>query len=79
MGAPTSDLPVKVRSIAFMYCTGYYQVRGIEFVDQANAPVFGGRKYSIAAEQGSYVAVNHCSFKKNKKSHSSYGVRWRYV
>ncbi|NTQ29721.1 hypothetical protein HQ879_08880 [Enterococcus faecium] len=72
----TSDLPVKVRSIAFMYCTGYYQVRGIEFVDQANAPVFGGRKYSIAAEQGSYVAVNHCSFKENVKNlthHTVYG------
>ncbi|MGG5359331.1 hypothetical protein [Enterococcus sp. DIV0240a] len=64
----TNDLPVKIRSIAFMYCTGYFQVRGIEFVDQANAPVFFGRRYSIAVEQGSYVAVNHCSFKENTKS-----------
>lgn len=63
-----SDMPVKIRSLAFMYCSGYFQVRGFEFVDQANAPVYVGKKYSIVAEQGSYVAVNHCSFKENVKS-----------
>lgn len=71
----TSDMPVKVRSIAFMYCSGYFQVRGFEFVDQANAPTYGGRKYSVVAEQGSYVAINHCSFKENVKAlvhHSIY-------
>lgn len=64
----TSDMPVKVRSIAFMYCSGYFQVRGFEFVDQENSATYSGHKYSVVAEQGSYVAINHCSFKTNVKA-----------
>ncbi|MGM0337716.1 hypothetical protein [Enterococcus sp. AZ007] len=64
----TSDMPVKIRSIGFFYCSGYFQVRGIEFIDQANSAVFSGRKYSIVAEQAGYLAINHCSFKENVKS-----------
>lgn len=70
----TADMPVKVRSIAYMYCSGYFQVRGFEFVDQANAPSYGSRKYSIVAEQGSYVAINHCSFKENVKALTHHSV-----
>lgn len=70
----TSDMPVKVRSVAFMYCSGYFQVRGFEFVDQANAATYSGMKYSVVAEQGSYVAINHCSFKENTKAMSHHTV-----
>lgn len=70
----TTDMPVKIRSIAFMYCSGYFQVKGFEFVDQANSPTYGGRKYSVVAEQGSYVSINHCSFKENVKAMTHHSV-----
>lgn len=64
----TSDMPVKVRSFGFFYCTGYFQVKGMQFIDQVNTASFDGRKYSIQAEQCSYVAIVHCSFKENTKN-----------
>ncbi|EPB3092469.1 hypothetical protein ACRFD3_000555 [Enterococcus faecium] len=56
------DMPVKVRSISFFYCSGYFQTSGIQFIDQANAPVFGSHRYSLLLEQGGYLGVHACKF-----------------
>ena len=42
-----NDMPVKVRSIGFFNCTGYFQIAGIQAVDQANAPIFEGYEYQF--------------------------------
>lgn len=64
----TQDLPVKVRSVQFSYCTGVFYVFGLQFVDAANAPNFGGKKYSLAHIQGGYMDVRKCKFADNTKS-----------
>lgn len=58
----THDLPVKVRSIGFFFCSGYFQILGIQIVDTANAPIFQGRRYGIVNEQGGYMAIASCKF-----------------
>lgn len=68
MTPATSDLPVKVRSIGFYYCSGYFQVAGIQFVDQANTPSFSASRYALLCEQGGYLAVNTCKFADNTLS-----------
>lgn len=63
-----SDLPVKVRSIAFYYCSGYLRIQGIQFVDQVNQAGAVRKKYSILCEQGGYLSVDKCLFKENVKN-----------
>lgn len=68
----TTDCPVRVRSISFMYCTGYLQVRGIQFVDQGNAPYSGSTRYSLYQEQGGYMSLGKCKFAENTKAISNH-------
>lgn len=68
----STDCPVRVRSISFMYCTGYLQVRGIQFVDQGNAPSTGTTRYSLYQEQGGYMSIAKCKFAENTKSISNH-------
>lgn len=68
----TTDCPVKVRSMSFMYCTGYLQLRGIQFIDQANAPSIGSTRYSLYQEQGGYMSLAKCKFAENTKSISNH-------
>lgn len=63
-----SDLPVKVRSVAFYYCSGYFQIAGLQAVDVANTPQFEGIKYSFLVEQGGYLAINKCKCAENSKN-----------
>lgn len=52
-----TDLSVKVRSIAFHACSGYYLVQNIQIVDSANAPVFNDKKYGFLIDQGGYLSI----------------------
>ncbi|WP_430596928.1 hypothetical protein [Enterococcus sp. DIV0174] len=67
-----SDMPVKVRSVSFFYCSGYFQAQGLELVDQANAPIYEGRKYSFCCEQGGYLALYKVRVAENTKSMSDH-------
>lgn len=64
----TQDLPVKVRSIQFSYCSGVFYVFGLQFVDTLNAAMYGNIRYSIAHAQGGYMDVRKCKFADNNKS-----------
>lgn len=70
----TGDLPVKVRSIGFYQCKGYFQVSGIQFVDQRNAAVFEGWTYGLLVEQGGYLAVERCKFADDTRTTNGMGV-----
>lgn len=65
----SSELGVKVRSIAFISSLGYQQINGLQFVDQANisgvAYIGGDIKCAIYSEQSSYLAVWNCRFAEN--------------
>ncbi|MDT2671774.1 hypothetical protein [Enterococcus dongliensis] len=67
-----NDMPVKVRSIGFFNCTGYFQIAGIQAVDQASAPAYGGRKYSFLCEQSGYLALNQVRCVENTKAISNH-------
>ncbi len=67
-----NDLPVKVRSIGFFNCAGYFQIAGIQPVDQANAPLYSGRKYSFLCEQSGYLALNQVRCVENTKAISNH-------
>lgn len=67
-----NDMPVKVRSIGFFNCTGYFQIAGVQAVDQANAPIFEGYKYSFSCEQSGYLALNQVRCVENTKSISNH-------
>lgn len=69
-----SDLPVKVRSIGFYQCKGYFKVSGIQFVDQKNGILFEGSTYGLLVEQGGYLAVEGCKFADNTRNTSAMGV-----
>ncbi|KAA9178319.1 hypothetical protein F6X86_08960 [Enterococcus durans] len=65
----TSDLPVRVRSLATTTCVGYTQISGIQIVDTVNAPIDpSGNRYGIMNEQSDYMAINKCKFSENTKS-----------
>lgn len=65
----TSDLPVKLRSLATTTCVGYTQISGIQIVDTVNAPIDpSGNRYGIMNEQSGYMAINKCKFSENTKS-----------
>ena len=65
----TSDLPVRVRSLATTTCIGYTQISGIQIVDTVNAPIDpSGNRYGIMNEQSGYMAINKCKFSENTKS-----------
>lgn len=65
----TSDLPVRVRSLATITCVGYTQISGIQIVDTVNAPIDpSGNRYGIMNEQSGYMAINKCKFSENTKS-----------
>ncbi|SET92648.1 hypothetical protein SAMN04487821_12965, partial [Enterococcus malodoratus] len=64
----TNIMPVKVRSIGFIYCQGYFNLYGLEFVDQVNVENTFTTKMSIVCEQGGYLSVNRCGFRENTKS-----------
>lgn len=65
----TSDLPVRVRSLATTTCAGYTQISGIQIVDTVNAPIDpSGNRYGIMNEQSGYMAINKCKFSENTKS-----------
>ncbi|WP_375319637.1 hypothetical protein [Enterococcus faecium] len=64
----TSDLPVRVRSLATITCVGYTQISGIQIVDTVNAPIDpSGNRYGIMNEQSGYMAINKCKFSENTK------------
>lgn len=67
-----NDMPVKVRSIGFFNCTGYFQIAGVQAVDQANAPIFEGYKYSFSCEQSGYLALNQVRCVENTKAISNH-------
>ncbi|MDT2637987.1 hypothetical protein [Enterococcus dongliensis] len=67
-----NDMPVKVRSIGFFNCTGYFQIAGIQAVDQASAPAYGGRKYSFLCDQSGYLALNQVRCVENTKAISNH-------
>ncbi|MDK4351166.1 hypothetical protein M4I17_01945 [Enterococcus thailandicus] len=68
----TKELPVKVRSISFFYCSGYFQVVGLELVDQVNTPAYEGHKYGFCCEQGGYLALYKVRCTENTKSVNTY-------
>ncbi|EOB3433013.1 phage tail tape measure protein [Enterococcus hirae] len=70
----TSDLPVKVRSIAFYYVRGYIQVSGLQFVDTANGPTYGGSIYQLLADQSGYMSVVKCKFANDNRNTASMGI-----
>ncbi|MEQ7200172.1 hypothetical protein [Enterococcus avium] len=70
----TSDMPVKIRSANFTYCTGYFRFSGVQFVDLVNAPQVGGRNVSLSIVQGGYLSVSACKFAENSKAFSSSAV-----
>ncbi|EMF0421954.1 hypothetical protein ACKO9L_001368 [Enterococcus hirae] len=70
----TSDLPVKVRSIAFYYVRGYIQVSGLQFVDTANGPTYGGSIYQLLADQSGYMSVVKCKFANDNRNTESMGI-----
>ncbi len=63
-----SDMPVKIRSLAFYQCKGYYKVTGLQFVDTKNAPKFSGLIYSLTVEQGGYLSVDKCKFAEDNRN-----------
>lgn len=63
-----SDMPVKLRSLAFYQCKGYYKVTGLQFVDTKNAPKFSGSVYSLMVEQGGYLSVDKCKFAEDARN-----------
>lgn len=69
-----SDLPVKVRSIGFYQCKGYFQVSSIQFVDQRNGLLFEGSTYGLLVEQGGYLAIERCKFADDTRTTNSMGV-----
>ncbi|MDT2670002.1 hypothetical protein [Enterococcus dongliensis] len=71
-----NDMPVKVRSIGFFNCTGYFQIAGVQAVDQANAPIFEGYKYSFSCEQSGYLALNQVRCVENTKAISNHVVSY---
>lgn len=70
----TSNLPVKVRSIAFYYVRGYIQVRGLQFVDTINGPTYGDGIYQLLADQSGYMAVVKCKFANDNRNTASMGI-----
>ena len=70
----TSNLPVKVRSIAFYYVRGYIQVRGLQFVDTINGPTYGDGIYQLLADQSGYMAVVKCKFASDNRNTASMGI-----
>ncbi|MGO3791624.1 MAG: hypothetical protein ACTJG1_09210 [Enterococcus gilvus] len=64
----TNVMPVKVRSIGFTYCQGYFNLYGLEFVDQANAISVFSTKLSVFCEQGGYLSLSKCGFRENTKA-----------
>lgn len=70
----TSDLPVKVRSIAFYYVRGYIQVSGLQFVDTVNGPTYGDSIYQLLADQSGYMAVVKCKFASDNRNTASMGI-----
>jgi hypothetical protein len=61
-------MPVKVRSIGFTYCQGYFNLYGLEFIDQANATSVFSTKLSAFCEQGGYLSLSKCGFRENTKA-----------
>ena len=70
----TSDLPVKVRSIAFYYVRGYIQVSGLQFVDTINGPTYGDGIYQLLADQSGYMAGVKCKFANDNRNTASMGI-----
>ncbi|MFB8576135.1 hypothetical protein [Enterococcus hirae] len=70
----TSDLPVKVRSIAFYYVRGYIQVSGLQFVDTVNGPAYGDSIYQLLADQSGYMSVVKCKFANDNRNTASMGI-----
>lgn len=69
---PEIGLPVKIRSIGFFYCAGYCQIRGVELVDQNNAPAFEDVRYGFCFEQSGYLGLDHVRCAEDTKSIDSY-------
>lgn len=70
----TSDLPVKVRSIGFYYCSGYFNLDGIQTVDRVNSASHTGIKYSFLVEQGGYLAISKCKCSENTKNENDSAI-----
>ena len=57
-----SDLPVKIRSLSIMSCSGYVRLEGLQIVDTANSPNYEGRKYGVLIDQSGYLTLSKCKF-----------------
>ncbi|EFF32686.1 hypothetical protein [Enterococcus faecium] len=62
-----SDLSVKVRSIGFYYCSGYFKISGLQFVDMKNSVKIDGTPCSVVCDQGGRLAIHNCKFADNVK------------
>ncbi|MDY5173553.1 hypothetical protein [Enterococcus faecium] len=63
-----SDMPVKLRSLTFYQCKGFFKVTGLQFVDTINAPKNSGLIYSLMLLQGGYLSVDKCKFAEDNRN-----------
>ncbi|PQF19513.1 hypothetical protein, partial [Enterococcus faecium] len=63
-----SDMPVKLRSLSFYQCKGFFKVTGLQFVDTINAPKNSGLIYSLMLLQGGYLSVDKCKFAEDNRN-----------
>lgn len=69
-----SDLPVKVRSVGFISCNGYFQIYGVQAVDLINAAVTDENKCAFYCKLGGYLALNKVKISENTKSLDNYNA-----
>lgn len=62
-----SDMPVKLRSLTFYQCKGFFKVTGLQFVDTINAPKNSGLIYNLMLLQGGYLSVDKCKFAEDNR------------
>ncbi|HHK0761402.1 TPA: hypothetical protein ACQQME_001557 [Enterococcus hirae] len=60
------DMPVKIRSISFYQCSGYFRVYGLQGIDQANTTK------TFYIEHGGYLAISCVKCAENTKSISEH-------
>ena len=69
-----SDMPVKIRSLTFYQCKGFFKVTGLQFVDTINAPKNSGLIYSLMLLQGGYLSVDKCKFAEDNRNLTSAAI-----
>lgn len=61
------DLPVKIRSVGFIACNGYFHLYGIQATDLANSNLTDGHKCAFYCKLGGYLALNRVKISENTK------------